>query len=119
MDVVISSGWRTSSSTISFDTIDESMSRPQSKPQGDFFITKHGRFEVTLIQDQDGWLVEYTSSGRLFGPRELIYSARHTVARHAAWDVMCRVIRATDNEQEGITAMRAAVRWLQARQSVC
>jgi hypothetical protein len=119
MDVVISSGWRSSSSTISIDLIDESIPRPSIRTQGDCFISKHGRFEVTLSQDQDGWLVEYSSSGRLFGPRELIYSARHSVARHAAWDVMCRVIRATDNEQEGITAMREAARWLQARQSVC
>lgn len=119
MDVVISSGWRSSTSTISFDTTDESISRPLSRAPGDSFVTKHGRFEVRLSQDGDGWLVEYSSSGRLFGPRELIYSARHTIARHAAWDVLCRVIRATDSEQEGITAMRAAVRWLQARQSVC
>ena len=119
MDVVISSGWRSSSSTISIETIDANISRAHTKSQGDFFISKHGRFEVTLSQVEDGWLVEYTSSGRLFGPRELIYSERHTVARHAAWDVMCRVIRATNNEQEGITAMRAAARWLQARQSVC
>lgn len=119
MDVVISSGWRSSSTTVSYDTMDQTISQPKSRTQGDFFVTKHGRFEVTLVEDEDGWLVEYTSSGRLFGPRELIYSARHTVPRHAAWDVMCRVIRATDNEQEGLTAMRAAIRWLQGRRSVC
>jgi hypothetical protein len=119
MDVVISSGWRSSSSTISFDTADESIPRLMSRTQGDFFVTKHGRFEVTLSQERDGWLIEYTSSGRLFGPRELIYRAHHTIARHAAWDLMCRVIRATDNEQEGLKAMREAIRWLQARQSVC
>jgi hypothetical protein len=119
MDVVISSGWRSSSSTITIDTIDETRWRPLSRTQGDFFISKHGRFEVTLSQDEDGWLVEYTTGGRLFGPREVIYRERHTIARHAAWDVMCRVIRATNDEQEGMTVMRQAARWLQARQSVC
>lgn len=94
-------------------------SQPLVRTQGDMFVSKHGRFEVTLSQEVDGWVVEYTSSGRLFGPRELIYRAKHTIAKHAAWDVMCRVIRATDDEEQGIVAGRKAISWLQARQSVC
>lgn len=90
-----------------------------SRARGERFVAKYGRFEVTLRQERDGWLVEYTSSGRLLGPREVIYSAHHTIAQHAAWDLLCRVIRATDSEQEGLSAMRAAIRWMQARQSVC
>ena len=119
MDVVISSGWRSGVANISIDHFDEPLSKPSVTSQGDSFVSKHGRYEVTLTQVEDGWLVEYTSSGRLFGPRELIYSARHAIARHAAWDVMCRVIRATNDEQEGIEAARRAARWLQARQPVC
>jgi hypothetical protein len=119
MDVVISSGWRSGVELITVEQPSEPMTRQDVTTQGDAFVSKHGRYEITLSQEEDGWLVQYTSAGRLFGPRELIYSARHTVARHAAWDVMCRVIRATNNEQEGIAAARRAARWLQARQPVC
>jgi hypothetical protein len=119
MDVVISSGWRSGIENIAIEQLSEPVSQPTMTAQGDTFVSKHGRYQVTITQEADGWLVEYTSTGRLFGPRELIYSARHTVARHAAWDVMCRVIRATNSEQEGIAAARRAARWLQARQPVC
>ena len=119
MDVVISSGWRSSSTTIGLDPIDEGIARPIAAASGDVFTSKHGRFEITLSQDRDGWLVQYSSSGRLFGPREVIYSARHTVARHAAWDVMCRVIRATSDEALGVEVGKQAASWLQARRSVC
>jgi hypothetical protein len=119
MDVVISSGWRSSSSTINMDPIDEHIARPVVAAQGDVFISKHGRFEITLSRDGEGWVVQYTSTGRLFGPREVIYSARHMVARHAAWDVMCRVIRATNDELLGVEAGKQAAAWLQAKRSVC
>ena len=119
MDVVISSGWRSSSSTIAIDSFDEILTRPMVESRANTFVSKHGRFEITLTQIGSEWLVEYTSSGRLFGPRELIYSARHSNERHAAWDVGCRVIRATNNEQDGINAMREAAQWLRARRSVC
>ena len=52
-------------------------------------------------------------------PEKVIYSARHTVARHAAWDVMCRVIRATSDEQLGVETGKKAAAWLHARRSVC
>jgi hypothetical protein len=119
MDVVISSGWRSSSSTISMDPIDEHIVRPAGAPHSEIFVSKHGRFEITLSKDGEGWVVQYTSTGRLFGPREVIYSARHIVARHAAWDVMCRVIRATNDEQLGVEVGKQAAAWLQARRTVC
>ena len=118
MDVVISSGWRSSSTTIGFEPIDDGITRPIASTPADVFTSRHGRFEVTLSQDRNGWLVEYTSTGRLFGPREVIYSAHHDIARHAAWDVMCRVIRATSDEQLGVDAGKRAAAWIQARRSV-
>lgn len=119
MDVVISSGWRSSTSNFTVETFDENSTRTPIKPQRDCYISKHGRYEIKLSADGDGWIVEFTSTGRLFGPRVEIYKERHTVSRHAAWDVMCRVIRATGDEQAGITAGRQAAHWLQDRQSVC
>ena len=116
MDVMISSGWRTPVSTFQVDRqADETVLMIPTTLVNDTFISKHGRFEVTLCRDGDGWLVQYTSTGRLFGPRVVIYTGRHRVARHAAWDVMARVIRATDDEQLGIRAGRQAAAWLRER----
>lgn len=119
MDVVISSGWRSGTSHRVFESLDEPRSRTSVRTPGDTFISRHGRYEVTLSKDGDGWLIEYTSAGRLFGPRVVIYSERHLIARHAAWDVMCRVIRATGDEQQGIEAGRRAAQWLQGQATVC
>ena len=112
MDVVISSGWRNSTSTLSLDTKSESPNVVSTKLIANTFSRKFGRFEVTLSRDGDGWAVEMTSTGRLFGPRVQLYRECHQHARHAAWDVMARVIRATDDEQEGICAGRQAAAWL-------
>ncbi len=80
----------------------------------DPFVFRHGRYEVRLSRERGNFVVEYSSSGRLFGPREVIYTERHIEPRHAAWDVMCRVIRATDCEETGITIGRRAMAWLQS-----
>ena len=124
MDVVISSGWRSGTTNVALEPLDEMMSRIPTRtqdntPSGDAFISKHGRYEVTLRRDGDAWLIRYTSSGRLFGPKVEIYSERHVIARHAAWDVMCRVIRATGDEAAGIDAGRQAAHWLQEHQADC
>ena len=118
MDVVISSGWR-SSSSVEVTQLERGGTTTVPVIQGDRFLTRHGRFEVSITKVVNGWTVEYTTSGRLFGPREVIYTATHSEPRHAAWDVMCRVIRATDDEQTGIMAGRSAAAWLQEHQSIC
>ena len=116
---MISSGWRATDSTVTPEQFDEQISIYSRRTPEDEFVSKHGRYQIRLFQDGGKWVVEYTSTGRLFGPREVIYSGRHSELRHAAWDVMCRVIRATDNEQTGIEVGRLAMGWLQNRQAIC
>jgi hypothetical protein len=111
MDVMVSSSWRSPVSHLQVDTpppIDAGQSTA-AEP----FVFRHGRYEVRLSSDRGCFVVEYSSSGRLFGPREIIYTERHIEPRHAAWDVMCRVIRATDCEETGISVGRRAMAWLQ------
>ena len=118
MDVVISSSWRTSQdngSPIPAGDLPPSINR---KLEGRF-VSRHGRYEVTVTAVPSGWKVTYTSTGRLFGPRVCIYEAVHTEPRHAAWDVMCRVIRATDDEEIGIVAGKHASAWLMEHMTVC
>lgn len=112
MDVVISSGWRNSTSTLTLDATSESPITVPTKQSSSTFSRKFGRFEVSLCRDGENWVVEFTSTGRLFGPRVQLYRESHQHARHAAWDVMARVIRATDDEQEGIRVGRQAAAWL-------
>ena len=76
------------------------------------YVWRKDRFEVTVERDGDSWHVSSTSSGRLFGPREILYEARHKQAKHAAWDVMACVIRASHNEDEGVNAGREAAKWM-------
>jgi hypothetical protein len=84
-------------------------------PPAQAYVWRSGRVEVVVELDGEGWRVVSSSAGRLFGPREKLYEARHKLARHAAWDVMACVIRATRNEDEGVAAGRAAARWMVAR----
>ena len=53
-----------------------------------------------------------TSTGRLFGPTETLYEERHADERYACWDVMARVIRATQDEDTGVRAGRDAATWV-------
>lgn len=76
------------------------------------FVWSKDRIEIVVRRDGELWHVSSTSSGRLFGPRELLYEARHKQAKHAAWDVMACVIRASSNEEEGVTAGRNAAKWM-------
>jgi len=78
----------------------------------DQFSWRQGKFELTVNRDGDHWRVLTTSSGRLFGPRQVLYDARHRFAKHAAWDVMACVIRTTSSEEEGVRAGRSAARWM-------
>lgn len=78
------------------------------------YIWRQGRIEVVAEREGDSWLVRSTSTGRLFGPRELLYEGRHKQVKHAAWDVMACVIRASRDEDEGVNAGREAARWMLA-----
>lgn len=120
MDVVISTGWRNSTSTFSLDAPPETPRAAASKQGSDAFCRKIGRFEITLYRDIEGWVVEVFSTGRLFGPKVRLHRECHQVTRYAAWDVMARVIHAGHDEEEGITAGRQAAAWLRERETtVC
>lgn len=80
----------------------------------DAFVWRHGRAEVTLARTGESWHVVYTAAGRLLGPRQIVYSASHRQATHAAWDVMARVIRASRDEEEGLRAGRSAAQWMRS-----
>jgi hypothetical protein len=84
-------------------------------PAGDAFIWKSGHAEVTLSMASDGWVVVYTTAGRLLGPPQVLRQARHREAKHAAWDVMARVQIASRNPDEGLRAGQSAVRWIKSR----
>lgn len=118
MDVVISSGWRSGGSG-EISRIGTVPRQEEPDLTAERFVSRHGRYEVTISQVPGGWKVEYTSTGRLFGPRVCLYEAVHAEARHAAWDVMCRVIRATDDENTGVMVGKNASAWLMEHTSVC
>jgi hypothetical protein len=42
----------------------------------------------------------------------VIYEAKHREAKHAAWDVMARVVRASSDEEQGLQVARSAARWM-------
>ncbi len=76
------------------------------------FSWRQGRDLVTLRRQEDGWRVSYSTVGRLLGPRLFLHDATHRMAKHAAFDVMARVISVSEDEEEGVqTAMRAA-QWM-------
>jgi hypothetical protein len=116
MDILLASTWR-------FDGLSlyarggggQGLTDPDREihPQ---YVWKQGRIEVVVQREGDSWRVSSTSTGRLFGPREVLYEGRHKQVKHAAWDVMACVIRASRNEDEGVNAGREAARWMLARQ---
>ncbi len=79
---------------------------------GNAFVWRQGRAEVTLGRDGNAWSVVCTSTGKLLGPRQVTYEARHRRAKHAAWDVMARVIRICHDEEEGVRIGRSAAQWM-------
>jgi hypothetical protein len=81
------------------------------------YMWRQGRIEVVVERDGESWKVVSTTTGRLFGPRQVLYEATHKYAKHAAWDVMACVIRASRNEDEGVNAGREAARWMKDRKS--
>lgn len=81
--------------------------------EGNVFVWRQGRVEVTLARVGNSWEVMYTAAGRLLGPRQVVYEGRHRRSMHAAWDVMARVIRASRDEDEGLRVARSAAAWMQ------
>lgn len=82
---------------------------------GEAFVWRVGRGEVTLSRSGDVWAVIYTSIGRLLGPRQVLYEGKHRDPTYAAWDVMARVVLASRDEDEGLRAGRSAAQWLRTR----
>jgi hypothetical protein len=80
--------------------------------ENDTFVWREGRAEVSVAREGDFWNVLHTSTGRLLGPRLILYSERHKDAKHAAWDVMARVIRVSSDEDKGLIVARSAVKWM-------
>src|SRR5213083_2574159 len=78
----------------------------------DIFVWRQGGSEVVLARESDGWSVIFASKGKLAGPRHVIYEAKHKEAKHAAWDVMARVVRASSDEEQGLQVARSAARWM-------
>lgn len=78
----------------------------------DRFVWRSGRSEVVVARDGEAFTVLYSTIGRLFGPRQVLYEQIHRVPKLAAWDVMARVIRASEDEEEGIRVARDAARWM-------
>jgi hypothetical protein len=81
----------------------------------DAFIWKSDRAEVTLSLSSEGWIVQYSTVGRLLGPPQVLHQARHRDAKHATWDVMARVQSASHNEAEMVRAGHSAVQWIKSR----
>lgn len=82
---------------------------------GEAFIWKSDRAEVSLTHSSEGWLVRYSTVGRLMGPPQVLHQARHRDAKLATWDVMARVNSAS-NESEMMRAGTTVVQWINGRQ---
>jgi hypothetical protein len=82
---------------------------------GESFVWKSDRAEVRLSIVSDGWIVEYSALGRLLGPPQMLHQERHQDPKHAAWDVMARVQKASNNENEMMRAGQYVVRWLNSK----
>jgi hypothetical protein len=78
----------------------------------DEFVWRQGRAEVALRREGEAWSVVHTSAGKLLGPKQVIYEAKHKNAKHAAWDIMARVIRVSSDEDEGLYVARSAAQWV-------
>jgi hypothetical protein len=88
---------------------------PYDITAGDAFTWKSDRAEVTLSLTSEGWIVQYSTVGRLLGPPQVLHQARHRDPKLATWDVMARVQSASNNEAEMVRAGHSAVQWIKSR----
>jgi hypothetical protein len=113
-DLVLEIGWRADLGVRHGDDGGGAVADTAVGGHEQIFIWRQGRAEVTLVRAENGWMVVYTSAGRLLGPRQKLYEGRHRRATHAAWDVMARVIRASRDEEEGMRVAKRAAQWMRA-----
>ena len=81
----------------------------------DAFTWKSDRAEVKLSQANDGWIVEYSTVGRLLGPPQILHKEQHRDAKHAAWDLFSRVQTASNDDAVGMRAALSAAQWIKSR----
>jgi hypothetical protein len=112
MDIVLASTWRSDGFSRFVRGGGGHGLTDLDKNHGTRYVWRKDRFEIVVEREGESWYVSSTSSGRLFGPREVLYEARHRQAKHAAWDVMACVIRASRDEDEGVSAGRDAAKWM-------
>lgn len=115
-DVLVSSSWRSGEvPAVASPRAHLTLLPSPSGGQVSIFRWRQGRHTVTLCREEASWVVRVTSTGRLFGPTVAVYEERHADERYACWDVMARVIRATQDEDEGVRAGRDAAAWVSTR----
>ncbi len=81
------------------------------------FVWRHGKDIVTVSRTGSSWQVAFLTQGRLLGPRTVVYQGVHRQAKFAAWDVMARVINASHDEDEGISAAMNAAQWMRRQET--
>jgi len=112
-DVLVSSDWvKNDAQSVASPRPHLTLLPSANGGQAPIYRWRQGRFVVTLTRDEASWIVRVTSTGRLFGPTATVYEVRHDDERYACWDVMARVIRATQDEDEGVKAGRDAATWV-------
>jgi hypothetical protein len=117
MDILLASTWRFDGLTrFTLRGGGPNLTEPDREIQPQY-VWRQGRIEISAQREGDAWLVRSTSVGRLFGPREVLYEGTHKQVKHAAWNVMACVIRATRDEDEGVRAGREAARWMIGRRT--
>lgn len=84
----------------------------RTSEEHDVFTWRQGREMVRLKREGDSWHVCYLTAGKLLGPQRCVYEARHRIAKHAAWDMMARVIKASHDEDEGVQTASMAAKWM-------
>lgn len=85
--------------------------------ESDEFVWRQGKDIVTVSRAGSSWEVAVLTQGRLLGPRMMVYQGLHRQAKFAAWDVMARVINASHDEDEGISAAMNAAKWMRRREA--
>jgi hypothetical protein len=111
LDLVFEQTWR-GFARLNLKWLGVAMEPHQLRQDEDQFAWRHGKHVVLVKRAGGSWQVMYLSQGRLLGPRTCVYEATHRQAKHAAWDVMARVISASHDEEEAIEAAVQAAQWM-------